>query len=688
MRSFVTIVLLFAYLYLSPLSFANQTTPTATQSNTSRDSTKISSSNSTTQVSKSPTEEITTSTTSTPSTTTTNQPSSANDLLNQYYNLQKTDPTAAQKVLIIILQQYPNNETANLEMGYVLMKKNQPAQALKYFQTAEKLQPENYSLKLQIAFVLNSLNRKQDAYQEFLSAANAPDADIKNKAKQALQNLSNDFLSQYYNLQKTDPNAAQKVLTNLLQNDPNNATANLEMGYILMKQKQPAQALKYFQTAEKLQPENYSLKLQIAYVLVSLNRKQEAYQEFLNASKAPDAATKNQANQAIRNLKTPPKTTAAVAAPPPLSEPDRLLNQYYSLQKTNPSAAEQILQQLVTKYPNNVKGQTEMGYLLLNKKQLKEALQHFLIVQALTPDDYNIKMQIAYLYNQLGENRKAYYQFEAVTKTSDSKLFAKAQQSMINLAGVQTRFLPSPFFADIYFAPYYMYRFRDTIFPGQFRIGMQWGQYNQFQIYGITYYNQDSRSSGGLAPAIYNDNSVTYSGGIRYQPFHTIPIFGYVELGKAYNLLPVVGSPWMNDFRGGFTGYQNWGATPEYAEKLIFPFHFVCDMYGNYAYYSRYNQDWIGQLRLRPGLRIFEYGNSSVDLYLKLEGFWDTKHFFYNNIIDYGPGIAFVPNNRLNLAFRVEFVRGQYLPVNSPDPNPYGTFYTNKLFNLETYFGF
>ena len=65
---------------------------------------------------------------------------------------------------------------------------------------------------------------------------------------------------------------------------------------------------------------------------------------------------------------------------------------------------------------------------------------------------------------------------------------------------------------------------------------------------------------------------------------------------------------------------------------------------------------------------------------------YETKE--YNNIVEFGPGIAFTPNNRYDVVIRGEFARGYYLPVDDPS-NPFSSsWYDASLIVVETYFSF
>ncbi len=348
------------------------------------------------------------------------------------------------------------------------------------------------------------------------------------------------------------------------------------------------------------------------------------------------------------------------------------MNQYYSLKKRKPRAAERLLSRILRRYPNKLMAIKEMAYTKLANEQGKQALHYFLKWQRFEPSNDRVKLQIAYIYDRLGLHKEAYQQFKIVSKSKNPKLAEIACQALVNLAHYKYKILPNPWFADLYYAPIWRGRFRNLIHPVKFRFGAALGKHKQFQVYGFVRYTRDVRSAGGTIPDIFEDNAAIFGVGASVRPFVKIPIFIYLEGGRAYDLIDRNRGRWRRDVRGGVMGYQRWGRGYACNSCLRFPFKPVGDFYGDISFFSRYDNNIIGQLRLRQGLRVLEWGNSSVDVYLKGQYFFDRKHEFYNNVLEFGPGISFVPYNRFPFAIRVERIRAQYLHVNSPTPIPYG----------------
>lgn len=362
-----------------------------------------------------------------------------------------------------------------------------------------------------------------------------------------------------------------------------------------------------------------------------------------------------------------------------------LLNRFYALQKTDRPAAENTLLILLKTDPNNAVALSELGYIYIEDDKPEEALSVFKSAYQIT-DDYKIAAQIGYLLDGLGRKKEAYYYFEKASHSPDLKLRQQSNAAMTNLAGFRTKFLSDPYFADIYLSPLYYTRFGLAVFPFQGRFGVALGKNKQWELYVGTRGARDGKSqASGTSPQIFEDNAIIFNLGIRYQPFYTVPLYFYGEVGKGYDLLYQDRPRWKNDFRGGAFYQTAWGAVPTYAENFKFTFKPIGDVYADSSYYSRYNNNLISSINLRQGFRVMEYKSSSLAIYLRAFGIVDTNHEFYNNLVEIGPGIIWVPNNRYNMDFRFERVRGYYFNVNSPDPNPYGSNYNNDVVMFELY---
>jgi tetratricopeptide (TPR) repeat protein len=482
-----------------------------------------------------------------------------------------------------------------------------------------------------------------------------------------LNNTYSNMLTTYYQLKSSDPLKANDLLKKILLTYPDEAAVNKEMGNVLISQNQPVLALEFLEKAAKLDPNDKNLELQIAKIKQTL------------AKSTTVSVTQPIAGQ-----------TTKQSSPKPTLTPKDDMNTYYKLKAEHKLVkAQAVLNAILAKDPNNKEALLELGYLSIDQKKPEQALLAFEKAQAI---DYDIVMQKAYLLDELKRYDEAYNQFQIASNSPDPKIVQESEDAMIYLAPETYKSLPSPWFVDFYFAPEYHSYFNDMIFPTQLRAGISLESATQtLELYGTVRGTIDTRSSSsgsGAAnqlPTIYEDDTAIPGVGIRYYPYKPIPVALYAEVGEAFDLIDEGTERWNFDFRGGIDAYQGWGAQPVYAINPRFVIKQVGDFYGDVGYYTRYDHDIIGQLRVREGVRFFEWKNSSLDLYLKGEYFFDTNHEYFNNLVNYGPGLAFTPYNHLNLVIRVEPTLGYYIPVNSPDPNPNSSNYFDMIILAEFY---
>jgi tetratricopeptide (TPR) repeat protein len=650
--------------------------------------------------------------------------------LAKYFELKPTQPQAAKDLLILILKEDPQNLIANNEMGYLLLKNNELNEAMQYFYKVLWINPYDKTAIRQISAIQQELQIK--------------------KIKEEIDKTNGLFFSQsplvikaqmnkYFELKNTQPQIAKELLMQILKEDPKYLIANKEMGYLLLNDKQLKAAMEYFYNVLRLTPYDETIIKQVGaiqeqlkvseidnYFALKKTDPQKAKQLLLKmlAEKPKDPVLnaemgyyllneKNDKEALVyfkKSLEFDPANKAVLAqikvietgiqakALPPLSEEEQLFNQYYQLKKNNPQQAQSVLGKLISKYPRNIQAQREMSFLLINENKLALALEHLYVVEQLAPNDYGAKLQIGYVLASLDHPVKAYDYFYKTTKSLDPALRLKGNQAMTNLGGMQTKFLPKPWFADLYLYPLLYSRFDLVILPGIGRIGRTFGKKQQLEVYAINRTTWDNRSGaasavGGL-PQVFDDDAVITSFGARFAPFFnsSIPALQglklYADVGRAYNIIKMPPHPnrrWRNDFRGGLLYWFGWGAKHEYVDKITWPFKPFGNAYSDITFYTRYNDNIIGYYSIRQGLRLVEYQTGEINLYGRVRGSFDKNHEFFNNFVDVGPGIEIIPNNRYNFSIRFEPLRGYYIPVKSPSPNPYGPRYGNNLLIFEYY---
>ena len=329
-------------------------------------------------------------------------------------------------------------------------------------------------------------------------------------------------------------------------------------------------------------------------------------------------------------------------------------DQYYKIEQSQPENAEKILIELGQLTPQDIKVWKSLTYLQIRLNKQNEAIQSVRKAEQLAPQDDQLKLQEAYLLNQQKRNQEALEIFQNLSNSSDAEIAAKSQQAVQNLSGSVVK----PIFKDIYFAPSYESRYDDFIFPLKMRYGRNLDN-GRAQVYGFINLNRDTKSKGGLRPEIIDENAVTAGVGANYQPWQTLPIRAYLEVGGSYDLIDRNRDKFRESVVVGLAGYQEWYANPPVEQSAVWNDYFT-DLYGNIASYSREDYNVIVDLRLRSGFNVYRGETGTVQAYGKLHGLADSKNQNYNNLFEYGAGIAWQPFNYAPVKLRVERLYGHY----------------------------
>lgn len=329
-------------------------------------------------------------------------------------------------------------------------------------------------------------------------------------------------------------------------------------------------------------------------------------------------------------------------------------DQFYKLEQQQPEQAEKILLELAALTPQDIKVWKSLTYLQIRLNKQDQALYSVRKASQLAPQDDQLKLQEAYLLNQLQRDRDALPIFKMLAQSNDVEIATKAQQAVQNLSGGTVK----PVFKDIYFAPSYESRYDDFIFPLKMRYGRNLDN-GRAQVYGFMNLNRDTKSRGGVRPEIIDENAVTVGVGANYQPWLSIPIRAYLELGGSYDLIDRNRDKFRESVVGGVTGYQEWYANPSVENRTVWNDYFT-DLYGNVASYSREDYNVIADLRLRSGFNVYRGETGTVQAYAKLHALADSEGENYNNLFEYGAGVAWQPFNYLPVKVRVERLYGHY----------------------------
>jgi hypothetical protein len=292
---------------------------------------------------------------------------------------------------------------------------------------------------------------------------------------------------------------------------------------------------------------------------------------------------------------------------------DDLLNCYYNARTSDPAKARACLQSAVDKYPT----------------------------------DPIASLELAYLLDGEGHKRDAFKIFDRVAHHGDDRARRKQACAAAEvLAPLARKQLSTPAFAEVYAAPDYYSNIRTGTLPFEVRAGIEPAA--RSEIYGQLRLLADSnsgRNSAGESP-IYFDNVLTFAGGARAQPFAKVGLVFLVETGRAYDLIDRNRPRWRFDERAGAIYYGEWSMASACPQHVSMPFRPVLDAYGESLYFSRYDDNWISTLRIRPGLRAVETSTFSLDVHVHLFGMTDTNGVASNHFVEIGPAARLTPDRR------------------------------------------
>ncbi|MDP3120071.1 MAG: hypothetical protein Q8N01_06625 [Sulfuricurvum sp.] len=350
---------------------------------------------------------------------------------------------------------------------------------------------------------------------------------------------------------------------------------------------------------------------------------------------------------------------------------DLFWNRYYELKKNDLNAAYTLLEEAIEKNPTNPQLHEEIGYLLIQKNNSESALVHFQKSAKLDPSNEKIQLQTAYLLQSTGKNTESCQLFKRLKNSADTSIQLKACEGFGTVEHFCDHQSLAPYFIDFMTSPTYYSRFDDLVVPAILRVGKYYDVFNA-QIYGISRLTHDTESRGGHAPVIYSDNVVTFGVGASIQPVQKIPLRAYMEYGYAYDTTERNRSRTRDDFRAGLTFFDSWVPKPKCGSESTWFGTRAGNLYMDVSYYSRYD-DMIGYFRYRDGLSIFEKEKQQWFLFGRVFVAADSKGEYYNNIIEVGPTLSYVPDYQMGLSIEADIIKGYYIgPMGS---NPYGTNY-------------
>lgn len=655
-------------------------------------------------------------------------------LLNFYYNYKDKEPLRAKEALDLILRQEPTNHQAIHASVSWFMHKGDTHSALTFLKQSHNAHPDDPYINFELAQLYVLLNQMSDAKPLLQQVQQSPNPSVQKKAAVLYESLfpqetlsqapshyrsyiepirvgiKADFAPLYAKVAEISalqPDSARHYLQLILSIDPNAEQAYVMLGYLELQQHNPQLAQQYFLKAFALK-HRAQLAVQIGYLYASNHQLTQALYYFNYGVAHGDEGLKQQSLEAIKVLASNPVAHFAATAlrsglgglsglsglSQPQSPADRLWTIFYENKLSQPQLARKAINKLLALHPDDLRTLKEAAYFATAQKDSPAAIALWLRAYSLQ-QDAEYALSIAYLYDGMDNRIKAYQYFSLAAKTTDSVLKLKAEIAKTAMGGAQFKIFPKPYFIEFYGAPFYFSRFDLAVLPTISRAGVTLDEKHHTDVYLSWRRTKDDRSGGpkgfiieNSISQIFEDNVAIYAAGLRSYPWPKIPLQTFIEVGQAEDLVYRDRNKWRSDVRGGLVYFNAWGEQPTWTGNLSLPLKWRTTLYADTIYYSRYDNNVIGTAWFRPGLRLATLRAASLDAYVANYLILDKNHEFYNNIYSVGPGIAFQPNNRINLVLRLESLQGYYIKVNSPSPNPYRSRYYNNIAMVETYFRF
>jgi tetratricopeptide (TPR) repeat protein len=398
-------------------------------------------------------------------------------------------------------------------------------------------------------------------------------------------------------------------------------------------------------------------------------------------------------------------TFSAAAAQTPAPSQDSIFNAamnraYDALRAGDSTAAISGFREALRRDPSSATAHFQLGYILLALGRREDAATEFEEGLARDFSQDAPRRQLGYLYADLGRHRDALRVFTGLR--DDQKAIARDYVAIGNLSsmlrdrvGAETAFraaiasgdtsvvtdarrglegvsqtgVGAGWFGELYAAPFYQDRFDNTVGLGFARAGVRGGGWWRPSVYASLRVTQDSRSTGGQQPALFNDNTLIPALGVRVSP-GGVGLAIYAEAGAAYDL---VGEPseWKRDLRAG----ANYSFAHEQSLRNGLAPLLVTELSADASFYERFDRNVIAYAQLRESLRLYKGQHVAFDLFGRAWGATDSRGEFFNRVIEGGGGAALhLSVGTVRTSVYVDVLRGRYLqqpPLSSSLPRTY-----------------
>lgn len=437
--------------------------------------------------------------------------------------------------------------------------------------------------------------------------------------------------------------------------------ARTQRAYDLLREKRWKEAVAELDALIEEDPSDARLRMERGYARDALGQHEAAADEFTAIAREP-GELQAQAQAALKQVQaeTTPQAQAITR--------DTLLDQAYEdLRKGRKKEAREKFRAALAQDPSRAEIAKQLAYMDLQDGDLHKAAAEFQSAESLTSDE-RTSLELGYVYDSLHDEAAAERCFAAAARSRDPRVQRQGESALRNIRGRS-----APFYLDAYAAPYYDSRSSDKIVYAELYAGYKPHPDSWYSLYLGARDTNDSRSHSGAVPEIFTDDYASLAPGVRLQPY-TWNASLTAEYGVAFNFIRSADHPHARegDGRVVLSDYRYWGARTLFSDAGF-----------SAGYYSRYRDNVIAYLQWRGGAKVWDDGFSQLSLYSPVNVYKDSNRDFFNNAVEFGAGAEFQPSTKVNLKARVEYLRGVYMGIDSPNSrNPYGPHYNDLRVTL------
>ncbi len=591
------------------------------------------------------------------------------------------------------VKQSPRTASIRKELGYTYLKIGEATWAREMFEHAVRLSPEDGHTALELAFLLYEIGEQARAFETFGRLRTSTDPRVAATARGTYDRIDQELTHEIARWEA------------VIRDDPVNRSAQLELGTLYEKHGRPKRAVERYLAAWLIPSEQSRdpILLKLADARQAAGDSDGATGAWLLASRSDEIRIAEEAKDHLpqrhpyaaefrRALELNPQDTALRRdlaylwltvgnAEEARKEFELVVQQdsddllaaaqlaFLYLERKNESAAVELLERARNSTDEDVarrareklqeinsaraRPHRELGERSLEASYLRDAREQLLQAYKLDPDDDAVALKLGIVHNLLQQDREALRWFQRASTSSNAAIAGQGRQSYDNLVGQFRRVTTTA-----WMFPFFSSRFKDAFQYAQIKTEFRFDRLPVRPYLSLRFVGDARRQSGDPLPQFLSESSVIAGVGLRTSTRHGLTF--WAEAGEAFNYLsdrppdvPRVGP----DYRGGANLFRAWGPTLGSPRPGAF---IEANVDG--VYLSRFNDNVIGYLQLKPGYRLRPRGDLNAQVFWNLNLTSDANRSYWANYFETGPGFRMrIPGVSPPMDFSVSVVRGVYL---------------------------